>query len=233
MKTVIVYGIEHKGCTYNVINLLKKHLNINESDLTEYFLPKDMPHFCIGCNNCFAKGEEFCPHQEVITPIKNALLNADLLIFTSPVYVRHVTGQMKAFLDHFAFQFMVHRPNKEMFSKTAFIVSIGTGAGMNSTINEIKISLKWWGISKIFKFGYGINVLTWDEISNKNKLKIENKIKKVSTKIKSNINKFKIGLYTKGIFYICRYIQKKLALTFYDKEYWEKHGWLGKNRPWK
>jgi len=68
MKTVIIYGIEHKGSTYNVVQLFKKQLAIGDNDVSEFFLPKDMPHFCIGCNNCFMKGEEFCPHQVMLLP---------------------------------------------------------------------------------------------------------------------------------------------------------------------
>ena len=31
MKTVIIYGTEHKGSNYNVIQLFKEKLNINEN----------------------------------------------------------------------------------------------------------------------------------------------------------------------------------------------------------
>jgi multimeric flavodoxin WrbA len=208
-------------------------LNIIENDIIEYYLPKDLPHFCCGCNNCFMQGEEFCPHQDNVTPIKNAIWDAELLIFTSPVYVMHVTGQMKAFLDHFAFQFMAHRPNGKMFSKTALIISLGAGGGMDTTIKEISISMDWWGISRVYKFGYAVKAAKWDDVTEKNKTKIERKIKTISNKINKNINKPKTNLKIKGYFYFCRMIQKKYEYIPYDKEYWEKHGWLNKKRPWK
>jgi len=233
MKTVIIYGVEHKGSTYNTVQLFKKQLNIGEDNLTEYFLPKDMPHFCCGCNNCFLKGENFCPHQNYVTPIKEAILNAELIIFASPVYVFHVTGQMKAFLDHFAFQFMIHRPNKLMFSKTALIVSTGAGGGTASTIKDVSKSLIWWGISGIFSFGFAIRAANWDEITAKNKLKMERKIKNISNKIKSKIKKPKFGMNIKILFYINRTIQKKFGYSPCDKKHWESNGWFGKNRPWK
>jgi len=233
MKTVVIYGVEHKGSTYNTVQLFKNQLNICDDELTEYFLPRDMPHFCVGCNNCFMKGEVFCPHQEYITPIKNSMRNAELLIFASPVYVFHVTAQMKALLDHFAFQFIAHRPNKSMFSKTALVISIGAGGGMNSAIKDISGSLKYWGISRIFTFGFAIFAANWEGITGKNKQKMEKKIRKISYKIKSKINKPKLSLNVRLFFFINRIMQKKFGYIPNDKEYWEKNGWLGKNRPWK
>jgi len=233
MKTVIIYGVEHKGSNYNAVQLFKKQLNISEDNLTEYFLPKDMPHFCCGCNSCFLKGENTCPHQNYITPIKEAIRNAELIVFASPVYVLHVTGQMKALLDHFGFQYMAHRPNKSMFYKTALIISIGAGGGMGSTIKDISDSLSWWGISRIFSFGFAIRAEKWDGMTEKNKFKMERKIKNISNKIKSKINKPKCGINTKILFYINRLVQKKYGYSPCDIEYWKNNGWFGKNRPWK
>jgi len=233
MKTVIIYGIEHKGSTYNVVQLFKNYLNISDNDLMEFYLPKDMPHFCLGCYNCFMKGEELCPHHDYITPIKEAIWNAEFVIFASPVYVLHVTGQMKALLDHFAFQFMLHRPNKSMFSKTVLAVSIAAGGGIGSAIKDMTGSLTYWGVSRIFKFGTGVFASKWEEVSEKNKQKIERKVKKLSGKISSGIKNPSPGLKTKGLFYIFRMLHKKMQLIPYDREHWIKHGWLEKSRPWK
>jgi multimeric flavodoxin WrbA len=233
LKTVIIYGFEHKGSTYNAVQNFKNQLNVCKEDLTEFFLPRDMPYFCTGCNNCFMRGEAFCPHKDYITPIKNAIWNAELIVFASPVYVFHVTGQMKALLDHFAFQFMAHRPNESMFSKTALIVSIGAGGGMDTAIKDISTSLNWWGISCIFTFGFAVRAAKWDEVTEKNKLKMERKIKNISNKIKLKINKSKPGLNVRFLFFINRIVQKKYGYIPYDKDYWEKNSWLDKNRPWK
>jgi multimeric flavodoxin WrbA len=233
MKTVIIYGIEHKGSTYNVVQLFKNQLNISKNELLEFFLPGDMPHFCVGCCNCFMKGESFCPHQEHITPIKEAIWNADLVILASPVYVFHVTGQMKALLDHFAFQFMIHRPNKSMFLKTALVITTAAGGGISSAIKDMTGSLTYWGISRIFKFGSAVSAAKWEDVTEKNKQKIERKVKRISNKIKAKIHKSSPRLITKVLFYIFRMVHKKMELIPYDKEYWNVQGWLDKSRPWK
>jgi len=233
MKTVIIYGIEHQGSTYNAVQLFKDELGIRDDDIMEFFMPRDMPRFCIGCNNCFMKGEQFCPHTAYVTPIKEAIISADLIILASPVYLFHVTGQMKVFLDHFAFQFMNHRPNKAMFSKTALVVSIAAGAGTKSAMKDMTGSLEYWGISRIFKFGFAIFAANWDEISKKKKSKIERRIKLISNEILVKSNNKKPRLKIKGLFYIFRMMHKKTDSIANDKKYWKDQGWLDKGRPWK
>ena len=49
MNIVAIYGTEHKGSTYNIVQLLLKKLMGEENELIEFYLPKDMPHFCKGC----------------------------------------------------------------------------------------------------------------------------------------------------------------------------------------
>jgi hypothetical protein len=140
---------------------------------------------------------------------------------------------MKALLDHFAFQFMAHRPNKLMFSKAALIVSLGAGGGMNSTIKDISDSLSWWGISRIYSFGFAVRAAKWEEVTEKNRRKMEGKIKSISNNIKTNINKPKYSLKTQCLFNINRLVQKSIDFSPCDKKHWENNGWFGKNRPWK
>ena len=84
MKVAAVYGTEHKGSTYNIVRLFLDRLHVAEENLSEFFLPRDMPHFCCGCVRCIEKGEEYCPHREAIAPIENAIEKADLIALASP-----------------------------------------------------------------------------------------------------------------------------------------------------
>lgn len=59
------------------------------------------------------------------------------MIFESPVYVYHVTGSMKAFLDHYGYRWMLHRPEESMFHKQAVCISTAAGAGMKSTNKDM------------------------------------------------------------------------------------------------
>lgn len=154
MKITVVYGTERKGITYNTANEVISYLN--NTEVTEIFLPRDLPEFCISCFKCFLEEKRICTHQTYIKPIKEKLLSADLIILTSPVYSGHLTGQMKVFLDHFANIWIVHRPEKEMFKKQGLVIATAAGPVYKKTLNEMKDSLDFWGVAKTYKLGIAL-----------------------------------------------------------------------------
>ena len=111
MKIVIINGQNHKGSTYHIADKLARKVG---GEITEFFLPKDFGEFCLGCTQCFTTDERKCPHYNKLKPITDAMDEADLIILASPVYVYHVTGSMKAFLDHYGYRWMVHRPEEKI-----------------------------------------------------------------------------------------------------------------------
>lgn len=117
MKIVLIHGQNHKGSTYSIGRMLAEKIGKN---ITEFFLPRDFGEFCIGCTKCFLINASQCPHYEKLLPIIRVMDEADVLILTSPVYVFHATGSMKAFLDHFGYRWMVHRPEEKMFRKQGY-----------------------------------------------------------------------------------------------------------------
>lgn len=151
MKITVINGTEKHGVTYRIKELFLSEFK-EKADITEYYLPKDCPNFCNGCTNCMSRGESSCKDADKISIIEKSLLEADLLVMTSPAYVFHATGAMKAFLDHFAYRWMPHRPAPELFTKRAVILTQCLGAGAKSTAKDIKHSLSWWGVPKIGVF---------------------------------------------------------------------------------
>ena len=161
MKTVIIHGQSHKGSTYNIARKLAQKIG---GETTEFFLPKDFGEFCAGCTTCFIKDEKNCPHFEKLNPITNAMDEADVIILASPVYVYHATGAMKAFLDHYGYRWMVHRPEERMFKKQGVCISTAAGAGMKSTNKDMADSLFFWGVAKIYKFGIAVAAVEWKSV---------------------------------------------------------------------
>ncbi len=229
MKIVIINGVNHKGSTYHICHTLVDKLN---GDIKEFFLPKDFNEFCCGCTNCFKKDEELCPHREKVKPIEDALVEADLIILTSPVYVYHSTGQMKALLDHFGYMWMAHRPNESMFKKQAVVISTAAGAGMKSCNKDMADSLFFWGVAKTYKIGFAVRAISYDGVSEKTKLKIEKKTTKIAKKIIKKNGKVRPGFKTKAFFFLMHLLEKN-GWNPADVDYWKEKGWTGKKRPWK
>ncbi len=238
MKIAVVNGTEKKGVTFKLKEMFLEQFRGN-AEISEFYLPKDCPTFCAGCTTCFVKGEDNCRNTQHSKPIRQAIENADLLVFTTPSYVMHTTGAMKSFLDHMAFRWMPHRPHPAMFSKRAVIISQCLGAGAKSAAKDIKDSLSWWGISKVEVFTTRLmGDIIWNKLPQKKQSKIIKGIKKLSNRF-ARINYEKpahTSLKTKLKFYMCRIIQKsihKKQEETLDYKYWKEQGWLAHNRPWK
>ena len=237
MKITVINGTEKHGVTYRLKEIFLQ--NFQGADIVEFYLPKDCPSFCVGCTNCFVKGENICKDYSYVNAIEKSLLEADLIIMTSPAYVMHATGAMKALLDHFGYRWMPHRPAAEMFGKRAVIITQCLGAGAKSTAKDMKDSLSWWGISKIGVFsGTLMGDIIWDKLSEKKQKQLAKNINKLACQF-AKIDYAKpahTNLVTKIKFMMCRFIQKQVqknGVAGLDFEYWNDKGWLGKSRPWK
>lgn len=233
MKILLISGTNHKGSTYRIGRMLIDQLGAKEKDVKEIFLPRDMPKHCCGCARCFMEDETKCPDYLYIKPITECIDEADILIFTSPVYVYHVTGQMKSLLDHYGFRWMVHRPSEKMFSKQAVCISTAAGGGMKSTIKDLTDSLKFWGVARIYTYGKGVAAISWDKVSANKKQQINNKISVIAQKLKRREKNVTPSIKVKLLFYIMRIVEKRGGFNSVDYEYWKAKGWLGKKRPWK
>ena len=235
MKIVLISGQNHKGSTYHIARAVADKVNgeNGEADeIKEFFLPRDFSSFCTGCTTCFTKDEKLCPHYKQIEPLTNALLQADLIILSSPVYVYHATGAMKAFLDHYGYLWMIHRPDESMFKKQAVCVATAAGAGMKSTIKDMADSLFFWGVPKKYGIGLAVKATRWDQISEKTMVKINRKVSTTAARIKRNHGRVKPGLKTKAFFFMMHLLQKN-GWNEADVKYWHEKDWTGSKRPWK
>jgi len=231
MKITVINGQNHKGSTYNIGKLLTDKLS---GEVTEFFLPKDFGYQCTGCCKCFMEGEDKCPHYDELKKITDAMDNADVLIFTTPVYVMHCTGQMKSLLDHYGYRFMVHRPKEKMFSKQAVVISTAAGAGMKCACKDITDSLFYWGVPRIYTIKSAVAAISWDEVKPEKKQKLEKTAESIARKISfAEGRKISVPFKTKFMFGIMRMVQKKTMQNSYDSQYWKEKGWFSKKRPWK
>ena len=238
MKITVINGTEKKGITYRLKEMFLEPFK-GKAEITEFYLPKDGPGFCAGCTACFMNNPNLCKDAECVQKIEKALLEADLLVFTSPSYVMHATGAMKALLDHFGYRWMPHRPAKEMFGKRALIITQALGAGEKSAAKDIKDSLSWWGISYIKNSHFKLmSEIHWDKISEKKRLELTNGMASMAKKFAA-IDYSKpahTSLLTKAKFYAVQTLQKSLGKKnpeYTDFNYWKSNGWLDKARPWK
>ena len=136
MKIVMLNGQNHKGSTYNIGRMIADRIE-GENEITEFFFPRDLNHFCAGC---YKRIEDFtaCPCYDEKKRIIDAIDKADILIVTTPTYCMHMSAPLKAFFDLTFDLWMAHRPMESMLKKRAVIVSTAAGTGTKSAIRDVE-----------------------------------------------------------------------------------------------
>ena len=235
MKITVINGSLRHGSTWHCMDAITQELKkFEETEVTEFFLPDDMPHFCNGCFSCIYNGENTCPHAASVQPIVESIAQSDLLILTSPVYGFDVSGQMKTLLDHLCYMWMSHRPNPKMFNKIGLTITTAAGMGLGHTTKTMKNSLTYWGIKKVYSYGTPVSAMKWSDISDKKRAKIKKEAKILAARIfrsVKNAQKLPNPLFRTFVFNMMRGMQKKNDWNITDRCHWETHGWLAGSRP--
>ncbi len=231
MKIVMLNGQNHKGSTYHIGRMIADKIS-GDKEIREFFFPRDLNHFCMGCYRCI-EDEKACPYYDEKKVILDAVDEADVLIVTTPTYCMHVSAPLKSFIDMTFDYWMVHRPKKCMFRKRAVIVSTSAGASPKSAMKDVEDALFYMGVPSIKKYGIAVSAMNWEKIAASKKEKIDKDTTGIARKL-SRKEKPHVGIKTKFLFYMMRMMQKNgWRASPVEKEYWEKNGWFSSERPWK
>ncbi len=230
MKITVVNGNTRHGSTWHCMDIIRQALSHSgHLEVTEFSLPRDMPHFCRGCFSCFVNGEQTCPHAQSVQPIAAALLDADLIILTSPVYALDVSGQLKALLDHLCYLWMPHRPDPKMFCKVGLAVTTTAGAGLGHTAKTMRNSLKFWGCGRVLSCKMPVSALKWSDVSDQKKAQVEKEAARLAKRISGYVKKadtMRAPLLRSFLFWAVKSMMRKNDWNPLDRKHWEDHGWI-------
>ena len=231
MKIVMIHGQNHKGSSYSIGRMIANKIS-GEEDIVEFFLPRDLDRFCLGCYACI-EDDTKCPFYEEKNQIMTVVENADVLIFTTPTYCMRASAPMKSFIDLTFNYWMIHKPRKCMFSKKAIVVSTAAGSGTKTAIKDITNTLLYWGVPQVLSYGISVHAMNWNGVTDKKKEKIEKDTTRIAKKVLKGKH-VKVSVKTKSLFMMMRMMQKAgLGSSEAEREYWEQAGWMDKARPWK
>lgn len=230
MNVVILHGQNHQGCTYHLAHHLLNKLNLPDVTLNEFYFSNQAG--CLGCNQCFYKGEAHCPHTKVIQPIVAAIDAADLVILASPCYCMGMTGSLKNFLDHLAYLWMAHRPHPEMFHKVGIVLSTAGGAGASKVTKALSEHLLFWGIPRVYSYPLIVNAANWESISPKIYKKMERQINQLSPRIRHQLKQPRPTIKPRLIYKLMQLNQKSNTWNPLDQKHWVQFGLLAQSNPW-
>ena len=120
MKILSIIGASTFGNTTEVLRYFKSQLEkCGGYEFEDLYLQDHKIDFCTGCHSCIMLGQEKCPHYLAVKEIEDKMMQADGVILATPGYMFSVSGIMKNFLDHVAYN--CHRP--KYFGKKIFLIS--------------------------------------------------------------------------------------------------------------
>ena len=230
MKIVMLNGQNHKGSTYHIGRSIIDKIE-GDNEVTEFFFPRDLDHFCLGCYRCI---EDFtaCPCYGEKKAILEAVDEADILVFTTPTYCLHLSAPLKAFFDLTFDMWMAHRPWGSMFRKKAVIVSTSAGASTKGAIRDVQDALVYMGVPEIIPYGMAVQAMNWQGVSDKKKAKIEKDAARIAKKLSTGTRPT-VGIRTRFLFMLMGMLQKKgWNSSPVETAYWKERGWLDGKKPW-
>ena len=230
MKIVMLNGQNHRGSSYHIGRAVIDRIEGNK-EVTEFFFPKDLDHFCLGCYRCIEDAAA-CPYYEEKKVILDAMDGADLLVVTTPTYCMHVSAPLKAFIDLTFDLWMSHRPMASMFTKRAVIVSTAAGTGTGSAMKDVQDALVYMGVPKIVKYGLTVQAMNWEGVDRKKKAKIERDAARIAKQLSTD-KAPAVGIRTRFLFRMMGMLQKKgWNSSPVETAYWKEKGWLDGKKPW-
>ena len=98
-------------------------------------------HPCIGCNKCGMNGP--CIFKDDFEFVRQHIVDADMVVFATPMYYFGISAQLKAVIDRFyAINGQIHRPKKAVLIVTYADNSLEKE---NVIINHYKVLLNYLG----------------------------------------------------------------------------------------
>ena len=228
MKIAIFYGTPRKGSTYYAASVFKDEMQKHDSvKFSEFFLPAALPEFCTGCALCHSAGNKECPHERYVTPILEAVIKADALVFTTPHYgACDMPASMKTLFDHLDFLTLNVSPRSELFAKKAFILT--TGAGSAAALKIIKKALRHWGVNRVRSCGVRLFADNWKVMPEKRRQSREKSIRRSTRgfyRAKAGIPHPVSFLY----YYASKFVLRKfVGEGNYPYEWWKEKGYFDK-----
>lgn len=233
MKIAVINGTPVKGVTYTMKEMFLDHLR-GENEIIEFY-PEDLPGFCAGCKSCFIKGEEKCPHFAKKAPVWDGMMQADLLVFAYPVYALRAPASIKSLLDHLCVHWMVHRPEPAFFQKNAVIITNSVGAPNRAAQKDVKTSLNWMGISRVYSCGAPMmGDIFVDKMTAKHRQMLKKKMECLAKKVRDGRPCRHMSFQVWMFFQIAK-LQHKMVLKAeetpsLDNAHYIEHGWIKAKR---
>ena len=225
----IISSFRKNGNTSNVISLINENILSLSTDLRnivdfeKIFLSDYEIKQCKGCRKCYHKGMEVCPLNDDMMELKNKIIESDVIIFASPVYINHINGTMKIFIDRLVH--LCHKP--EVYDKIAQVIITTHKSGVKNAIRTISDACNAWGMHLLDCKGFPMEDSTPSTIKRIYHKDLMNVSKRIFESIvkKEYMNPTLAQLVTFNIHKYYKANPKTANAWPEEYEYWKRKGW--------
>jgi len=231
MKILVLMGSPRKGNTFRACEEFREHLQkICPAEFEYVWLTDTHIEPCRGCFVCFSRGEDKCPSRDDdVHLIEQKMLDADGVIFASPVYSWNVSGQMKIFIDRISYT--GHRPR--FFGKKAFFLVTTGIMGADDVLKYMKTTAWAWG----FECAGTVGLITPNGVVPRYRAEINtNLLKKAAGRFSAGLLRAapgRVGIMDVIHFYGMRgNFSQMESVSPADYQYWKNRGWLSTDAHW-
>lgn len=131
MKVVLVNGSPNaQGCTYTALSEVARELEKQGVESEILHIGKEPVRGCAACGACRKLGK--CVFPDAVNAFAQTIIQADGLIFGSPVYYAGISGQLKSFMDR-----LFYSHGKWLANKPAAAVVSARRGGCAAAFDDI------------------------------------------------------------------------------------------------
>jgi len=141
MKIAILNGSPRKGTTTAMAQAFRAGAEAAGHTVDEYQVGKMKIGGCLGCEYCHGKGQGTCIQKDDLEKILPAYLEADMVVFASPIYYFTMTAQMEAAIQRV---YCIGKPAKA--KKMALLLTSGSPGVYDAAIAQVKGYCAYTGI---------------------------------------------------------------------------------------
>ncbi len=141
MKIAILNGSPRKANTTAMVDAFAEGAKEAGHEVEILHVGKMKIGGCLGCEYCHGKGEGACIQKDDMDKVMPAYLEADMIVYASPVYYFAMTAQLFAAMQRV---YAIGKPAKA--TKAALLLSSGSPASYEGSITTYKTAVGYMGL---------------------------------------------------------------------------------------
>jgi multimeric flavodoxin WrbA len=182
---------------------------------------------CRGCRLCFDRGEDACPLEDDLAWLTQSLLESDIIVLASPVYVDAMSGLMKTVVDRLAW--LCHRPG--LGGKLGFVLTTTGSADSGRAKASLAQALRFWGARSMGSLGILAGARLSPEGLEAARPRLERAARGLSRAALAGLGD-RPGFLALLVFQVQRRAWLRQAEASLDLDWWSSRGLLERGRAW-